>query len=961
MKRFVKLFSVAAVAAVLWGCSTANDSATINEAGKHPAGWADENTGGNHPGVYLASPGQCFVCHGNDLKGGISAVSCFSASFNGITCHPQGPSAHPTGFADPDAHGARAKAALGGMNGFAFCQKCHGTAFNGGKTPAGITSSSCVACHGVAAPHSKKPWRGSTRTHASVDQSNAAVCAQCHTAGANLSTPVITTYAGGTPGCFNSTLCHGAVGHASDPRQPWSSADNHGKAAKGSPDAGDGMALCRACHGQPLSGNGSVPSCFSCHQTAPHSPSPWRRTITTPAARTHADTNTQNATVCAGCHQGNQRLTVPVAVTGTPSCFDNSMCHGATGHNDTTLFPVPAQAWNVPVNHGAKAKGSTAAGNSGFTYCRNCHGTGSTADPLFKGGRALTSCMNVLGCHGLLNNAPHPSKPWRGTTAAGSTGHPSTNTSNDAICAICHTNGANSSRTPQPQDLKGNTGCFNATMCHGITGHADTTVYPAPWSAPVNHGAFARTDPSAGATKGFSYCQHCHGTDFSGGNAQQSCYPCHTVSAPHPKKADWTLAAGTLSHVNTGEGNAAICTGCHNAATKNLSTTPVNYVARFAPAGSFTTALPGCFNGSLCHSDVRKTTNCNACHGPLSTTVFNSLAGVTTASDAAVGAHISHLNAASQTVPLSANVACGECHTVPAAPAIAGVHRNGAVNVTFGSLATTGGLTPTTARDAGTGALVCTNTWCHGATLVGGTNKTPRWNDTTYLAGSGCGTCHGYPPATATHAGKAPTDCIGCHAHVNAAGNGFTDPTKHINGTIDATGGHAVPFPTHNATLSPFTSCLGCHVNGPLPAGTLPLATPTYPYPNGTAPNFSAPNCQACHVKAAPVGNVARCDSCHGTSANGGRPVGTNFPDQRGGHAIGEHNVACAICHSGGGTGTSAHGNGNHVKSDPTKVLVVFSGVAVNPGNIIFTRATPPAVGGTCTGSCNGQSHNFAW
>lgn len=947
----MRLAGAAALAIAFWGCSTANDSATINEAGKHPANWVVADTGGNHPGVYLSSPGQCFVCHGNDLKGGISGVSCFSASLNGITCHAQGPSAHPTGFADPAVHGARAKAALGGMNGFAFCQKCHGTAFTGATTPSGVTSSSCVACHGVPAPHSKKPWRGSTSTHASVDQSNAPVCAQCHTAGANLSTPILSTYASGTPGCFNSTLCHGSVGHASDPRQPWSSGDNHGAAAKGNPASGDGMALCRSCHGQTLAGNGSAPSCFSCHQTAPHSPTPWRSTITTPTARTHANTNTQNAVVCAGCHQGNQKLTVPVTVAGTPSCFDNSMCHGATGHTDTSLFPVPTQTWKTPINHGAKAKGSTAANNAGFTYCRNCHGSGSATDPLFKGGRALTSCMNVLGCHGLLNGAPHPSKPWRGTTAAGSTGHTSTDTTNDAICAICHTNGANSSRAPQPLDLVGSTGCFNATMCHGITGHADTSVYPAPWSSPTNHGAFARTNPSAGATKGFAYCQHCHGTDFSGGNAKQSCYPCHTVSAPHPKKGDWTPAAGTLSHVNTGEGNAAICAACHNATTKNLSSSPVNYVARFAPAGSFTTALPGCFNGSLCHSDVRRTSNCNACHGPLSATQFNSLAGVTATTDAAVGAHISHLNAATQTVPLSVNIACGECHTVPAVPTISGLHRNGAVDIAFGALSKTGGLTPTTSRDAVTGALVCANTYCHGTTLTGGTNKSPRWNDTTYLSGSGCGTCHGYPPATASgiHTGKGPTNCITCHSHVNSSGTGFSDPTKHINGTIEATGGHAFPFPgsVHNtaAGTAPFSGCTGCHAIG--------TAASPYPVAAGTPPD-----CRSCHTKAAPIGNPARCDSCHGSSTTAGRPNGTAFPDVAGAH--GDHSgFACSDCHGTAGTGQTTHGPSNRTAHNDANVVVQF------PAGFTFNRTGNGH--GTCTGSCHSVStnktrtHNDTW
>ena len=938
----IRIILLGIVIAGGWGCSKANEGTpTLNSAGKHPSGWIVAGTGGDHPAVYVNSPAQCLQCHGNDLRGGISGVSCFSATQGGISCHPGGPGQHPADFANPANHGSRAKAAAGGANGFAYCENCHGTSFTGGPTPAGTISASCVACHGVAAPHPPKPWRGGTFTHTNTDQSNAVVCAQCHTAGQNLSTPILSSYASGTPGCFNSTLCHGVTGHANDPRQPWASPDNHGAAAKGDPAAGNGLMLCTSCHGTNYAGNSFTPSCFSCHQTAPHSPAPWRRTISTPTARTHTTTNVANAKACAGCHQGNQRLTTPVAVTGNPGCFDNSMCHGATGHNDTSLFPVPTQAWNSPVNHGAKAKASPSAANSGFSYCRNCHGSGSASDPLFKGGKALTSCMNVLGCHGLTNNAPHPAAPWRGSTAAGSTGHPTTDTGNAAICAICHTGGANSSRAPQPSDLIGNTGCFNATMCHGITGHSDTTVYPAPWSSPTNHGAFARTDPSVGPTKGFAYCQHCHGTDFSGGNAQQSCYPCHGVSAPHPAKADWTLAAGTLSHVNTGEGNAAICVACHNATTKNLSTSPINYQARFAPAGSFNTlATPGCFNGSLCHADIKKTSNCNVCHGPLSTTQFNSLAGVMDPTDAAVGAHIPHLDASIQTVPLSANIACSECHTVPTAPGIAGLHRNGTVNITFGTLATTGS-SPSVSRDGATGALVCANTYCHGATLIGGSNKTPRWNDISYLSSSGCGTCHGYPPSTSIHTGKSPTDCIGCHSHVNSSGTGFSDPSKHIDGTIEATGGHTFPYPgsLHNAAAGtpPFSGCVtaGCHATG--------TASSTYPVAAGTPPN-----CRGCHTKAAPIGDTTRCDSCHGSSTNGGQPTGTTFPDIAGRHS--DHSgIACSECHGTAGTGQTTHGPSNRTAHNDANVVVQF------PAGFTFNRTGDGH--GTCSGTCHGENH----
>jgi hypothetical protein len=61
-------------------------------------------------------------------------------------------------------------------------------------------------------------------------------------------------------------------------------------------------------------------------------------------------------------------------------------------------------------------------------------------------------------------------------------------------------------------------------------------------------------------------------------------------------------------------------------------------------------------------------------------------------------------------------------------------------------------------------------------------------NGTTTPGSGDCSTCHGYPPMTSTHTGKLATDCTGCHTHVNASGTGFTDATKHINGTVDAAG-----------------------------------------------------------------------------------------------------------------------------------------------------------------------------
>ena len=147
---------------------------------------------------------SCTECHGADLSGGISRVSCFG---NPVGCH------HGTiaGWATPQVHGAWAKRAPGDGS-FFSCQICHGNNFSGGG--AGV---SCFTCHGVNAPHAPKPWRGSPYTHTDTDTANATVCYRCHayTGTANPNNPHVPPTpapAGTAPGCFNGTMCHNQAG-----------------------------------------------------------------------------------------------------------------------------------------------------------------------------------------------------------------------------------------------------------------------------------------------------------------------------------------------------------------------------------------------------------------------------------------------------------------------------------------------------------------------------------------------------------------------------------------------------------------------------------------------------------------------------------------------------------------------------------------------------------------------------
>ena len=87
------------------GCSSSNKEAQFDpNTGKHPADWYTA-----HRAAYPANPSSCTQCHGTDLRGGVAAVSCFSATFNGMTCHPGGPSGHPADWALFDKHGTAAK------------------------------------------------------------------------------------------------------------------------------------------------------------------------------------------------------------------------------------------------------------------------------------------------------------------------------------------------------------------------------------------------------------------------------------------------------------------------------------------------------------------------------------------------------------------------------------------------------------------------------------------------------------------------------------------------------------------------------------------------------------------------------------------------------------------------------------------------------------------------------------
>jgi predicted CxxxxCH...CXXCH cytochrome family protein len=328
-------------------------------------------------------------------------------------------------------------------------------------------------------------------------------------------------------------------------------------------------------------------------------------------------------------------------------------------------------------------------------------------------------------------------------------------------------------------------------QCHVVptsTSHSNGTIDLA-WGALAAQGGLK---PAFDATAGTCAGTYCHGASLPGG----------TNKTPVWTKVDGTQDACGTCHANPPAAphvqNTA-CGSCHAGYTQ----TSVN-VATHIDGKVDVVALA-----------------CNSCHGsaannapPLGTR------GETVTTARAVGAHQAHLSGGS-----SKAVACGECHIVPGT----NNHATGAVQVTFGVLAATGGAAP------GWNGTTCASTYCHGSTLnAGGTLTTPSWTkvDGTQDA---CGTCHAIPPP-APHVQN--TACGSCHAGYTAS---TVNAATHIDGNLD---------------VSPMT-CTSCHgttgVNAAPPAGTRAETT--------TAAR--AVGAHQAHLAGAKVGKAVACSECH--------------------------------------------------------------------------------------------------
>jgi predicted CxxxxCH...CXXCH cytochrome family protein len=216
IKTLFKMISLPLALAALAACSGSNPSASpvVDGSGKHPANWVQQHwvayRQANGGSKAVSSGTACSECHGTDLAGGISKVSCFSASFNGMSCHANADHTlgHPSFWADPTSNGFHGAAGVtfngvavqgsGVLASDASCGLCHATdsnVFKVGSSPSclstdpkwgischasspAVKSSGCSSCHGAPANGAARPNRaGSHAAHLAL---TGVTCATCH-------------------------------------------------------------------------------------------------------------------------------------------------------------------------------------------------------------------------------------------------------------------------------------------------------------------------------------------------------------------------------------------------------------------------------------------------------------------------------------------------------------------------------------------------------------------------------------------------------------------------------------------------------------------------------------------------------------------------------------------------------------------------------------------------------------
>lgn len=958
-------------AAVTFG-ALARASAAAPSWDRASASCASSYCHGNFPGGARASRpawtkvdgtfSRCDSCHGNPPP------APHPPAKNCNACHPE----TVTVWGAIDVSGGKhldGKIDLAPLQ----CTSCHGDPATGSSAPPlGIrgeteTSSRAVGAH--SAHLEPSAWRRQT------------LCTDCHlvpTAQTHADGKVEVAFGGpakadgaapsysGTQASCANVYCHGNTLLPPNPgetvkRTPvWTQVDGSfnacGSSCHTNPPGGSHPrnGQCSSCHGAVVDASGVIASgalhvngtvevnpapCNSCHGSAANSAPPVSTTgasstssLEVGAHQKHlADGSLRKAVACGECHQ------VPAA-SGDP------------GHLD----PAPSE---VVFGALGKTGGATPAWNRASASCSGsyCHGAtlggGTLKNPIWT-----TVNGSQVGCGSCHGNPPPPPHPANATC---NSCHPATVNAQGNIdvaggrhidgkadvvgstCTSCHGSPATSDPAP-PLGTKGETATSSAavgahrthltasgwhrqgqcTDCHLVpssTNHSNGSTELS-FGGPATAGG---ANPSYNQTTLTCDGSYCHGATLLPPNSGS------VLRSPVWTQVNGTFSAcGTACHTNPPGGTHVAnsqCSACHGAVMNS--------------SGGF--ANPALHGNGVVEVSVPA---CNSCHGssannapPVSTS------GATSSSDLAVGAHQRHLLGGS----LRSALSCNECHLVPATPTQAGHLDAAPTEVTFGNLAKSRGASPAWSRASAS----CSGSYCHGATLGGGTNTTPVWT-TVNGTQARCGTCHGNPPP-APH--RQFTSCNTCHpGTVTATGAINLSSGLHINGTVEQVPVHPPPSvwstrgsgnfhgDAANRGLGACTGCHGTNLDG----------------------GGAGVSCEQCHA-----GWKGSCTFCHGGKDNlsGAPPVDLSDRSATTETTVGAHSshlgashaisspIACGSCHTVPADALSS----GHIDSSPAEV--VFGSLARTGGAApSWNRSTASCGSVYCHGKFSGGNSTNA-
>jgi predicted CxxxxCH...CXXCH cytochrome family protein len=542
-----------------------------------------------------------------------------------------------------------------------------------------------------------------------------------------------------------------------------------------------------------------------------------------------------------------------------------------------------------------------------------CDPTGhSVARPIAETSGAALECTS---CHGDAARAADDALVKAAPATGAHLAHLQGATYRDPIaCATCHPVSASMKHADGRVDLPfagspaAGRSSFDdesgtcTTYCHGSAAPQ--------WSGGALDCGSCHGNPPPSHASTSTACASCHpGTVLAGGalNLAAKLHLNGAVDVDFAHGAGW---ASRTEHGYSANASLASCRACH---------------------GQDLTGGTSGISCNGCHGGTAWQTNCTFCHGD-ATRVANEAAppvgtqGETATTATAVGAHAKHLSGGA----VGPAVACGECHSIPADLS----HVNGTAAVELGAAASRGGLAP--AWD-GSG---CASTYCHGATVRGGTNKAPVWTGGSSQAA--CGTCHGAPPS-----GHATAACDGCHPGYTATS---VNLATHLDGDVDAVANHPAGFAAaaqhgYEANRTGLAGCKSCH-GADLAGGAVGVS------------------CTSCHASAGYAAWATTCTFCHGDPATSrsSPPVDTAGGSARSNVSVGAHakhvsstrmaDLSCAECHPARTTSVvtdAAHLDGNGIAE-------VTLGARARTGGAAATYTRTSATSATCASTyCHGR------